>query len=108
MELLCFSCSSEEPSLFLTPAALGGAWSKSQVQSQQTASVLKMKDPLSTCCVSIIQGKTNQNLFFLAPVGTLKKHPSVFQYNKLYQDVKQLSKAGECFCKDLMTVFQQR
>ncbi|TWW76263.1 Nostrin Disabled -like protein 2-interacting protein 2 [Takifugu flavidus] len=38
-----------------------------------------MKDPLSTCC-----------------------------YNKLYQDVKQLSKAGECFCKDLMTVFQQR
>ncbi|XP_056908312.1 nostrin [Takifugu flavidus] len=57
----------------------GGAWSKSQVQSQQTASVLKMKDPLSTCC-----------------------------YNKLYQDVKQLSKAGECFCKDLMTVFQQR
>uniref|UniRef100_H2T5P4 Osteoclast-stimulating factor 1 n=1 Tax=Takifugu rubripes TaxID=31033 RepID=H2T5P4_TAKRU len=38
-----------------------------------------MKDPLSTCC-----------------------------YNKLYQDVKQLSKTGECFCKDLMTVFQQR
>lgn len=27
--------------------------SKFQVQSQQTATVLKMKDPLSTCCVSI-------------------------------------------------------
>uniref|UniRef100_H3CJN5 F-BAR domain-containing protein n=2 Tax=Tetraodon nigroviridis TaxID=99883 RepID=H3CJN5_TETNG len=38
-----------------------------------------MKDPISTCC-----------------------------YNKLYQNVKRLSKAGEYFCKELMTVFQQR
>ncbi|XP_068185364.1 nostrin [Antennarius striatus] len=40
---------------------------------------LKMKDPTSTCC-----------------------------YNQLYQDVKQLSKSGEYFCKELMAVFQQR
>lgn len=31
----------------------GRRQSKFQVQSQQTATVLKMKDPLSTCCVSI-------------------------------------------------------
>lgn len=94
---------------FPTGVALGGAWSKSQVQSQQTASVLKMKDPLSTCCVSIIlENPTKIQPVFLAPLRPLKKHSSVFQYNKLYQGVKQLSKAGECFCKDVMTVFQQR
>nr|XP_046259210.1 nostrin [Scatophagus argus] len=38
-----------------------------------------MKDPISTCC-----------------------------YNQLYQKVKRLSKNGEHFCKELMTVFQQR
>uniref|UniRef100_A0A3Q3VZC0 Osteoclast-stimulating factor 1 n=1 Tax=Mola mola TaxID=94237 RepID=A0A3Q3VZC0_MOLML len=38
-----------------------------------------MKDPIGTCC-----------------------------YNQLYQNVKRLSKTGECFCKELMTVFQQR
>ncbi|XP_030285246.1 nostrin isoform X1 [Sparus aurata] len=40
---------------------------------------LKMRDPTSTC-----------------------------SYNKLYQNVKRLSKNGEYFCKELMTVFQQR
>ncbi|KAM8856543.1 nostrin isoform 2-T2 [Spinachia spinachia] len=40
---------------------------------------LKMKDPISTC-----------------------------SYNRLYQNVKQFSKTGEYFCKELMTVFQQR
>ncbi|XP_075895960.1 nostrin isoform X2 [Nelusetta ayraudi] len=40
---------------------------------------LKMKDPMSTC-----------------------------SYNQLYQNVKRLSKTGENFCKELMTVFQQR
>uniref|UniRef100_A0A7N8X318 Osteoclast-stimulating factor 1 n=1 Tax=Mastacembelus armatus TaxID=205130 RepID=A0A7N8X318_9TELE len=29
-------------------------------------------------------------------------------YNQLYQNVKQFSKTGEYFCKELMTVFQQR
>ncbi|XP_042283072.1 nostrin [Thunnus maccoyii] len=38
-----------------------------------------MKDPISTC-----------------------------SYNQLYQNVKRFSKAGESFCKELMTVFQQR
>ncbi|XP_068428915.1 nostrin [Clinocottus analis] len=38
-----------------------------------------MKDPISTC-----------------------------SYNQLYQNVKQFSKTGEYFCKELMTVFQQR
>nr|XP_020450468.1 nostrin [Monopterus albus] len=38
-----------------------------------------MKDPISTC-----------------------------SYNQLYQNVKRFSKMGECFCKELMTVFQQR
>uniref|UniRef100_A0A8C3AXY3 Osteoclast-stimulating factor 1 n=1 Tax=Cyclopterus lumpus TaxID=8103 RepID=A0A8C3AXY3_CYCLU len=38
-----------------------------------------MKDPISTC-----------------------------SYNQLYQNVKQFSKTGELFCKELMTVFQQR
>ncbi|XP_037345471.2 nostrin [Pungitius pungitius] len=38
-----------------------------------------MKDPISTC-----------------------------SYNRLYQNVKQLSKTGEYFCKELMAVFQQR
>ncbi|XP_051261015.1 nostrin [Dicentrarchus labrax] len=38
-----------------------------------------MKDPISTC-----------------------------SYNQLYQNVKRFSKAGEYFCKELMTVFQQR
>eukprot|EP00064_Thunnus_orientalis_P012467 superscaffoldBa00001915_g12502 len=33
---------------------------------------------------------------------------TVFQYNQLYQNVKRFSKAGESFCKELMTVFQQR
>lgn len=32
----------------------------------------------------------------------------VLQYNQLYQNVKQFSKTGEYFCKELMTVFQQR
>ncbi|XP_047457929.1 nostrin isoform X2 [Mugil cephalus] len=40
---------------------------------------LKMKDPISTC-----------------------------SYNQLYQNVKRYSKNGEYFCKELMTVFQQR
>ncbi|XP_060910377.1 nostrin [Labrus mixtus] len=40
---------------------------------------LKMKDPISTC-----------------------------SYNELYQNVKRYSKSGEYFCKELMTVFQQR
>ncbi|XP_049449805.1 nostrin [Epinephelus fuscoguttatus] len=40
---------------------------------------LKMKDPISTC-----------------------------SYNQLYQNVKRFSKNGEYFCKELMTVFQQR
>uniref|UniRef100_A0A3Q3EFC1 Osteoclast-stimulating factor 1 n=1 Tax=Labrus bergylta TaxID=56723 RepID=A0A3Q3EFC1_9LABR len=40
---------------------------------------LKMKDPISTC-----------------------------SYNELYQNVKRFSKSGEYFCKELMTVFQQR
>ncbi|XP_008276896.1 LOW QUALITY PROTEIN: nostrin [Stegastes partitus] len=40
---------------------------------------LKMKDPISTCT-----------------------------YNQLYQNVKRYSKNGEYFCKELMTVFQQR
>ncbi|XP_063743599.1 nostrin isoform X2 [Eleginops maclovinus] len=40
---------------------------------------LKMKDPISTC-----------------------------SYNKLYQNVKRFSKTGEYFCRELMTVFQQR
>ncbi|XP_067459606.1 nostrin [Thunnus thynnus] len=57
----------------------GRRWSKFQVQSQQTATVFKMKDPISTC-----------------------------SYNQLYQNVKRFSKAGESFCKELMTVFQQR
>uniref|UniRef100_UPI0037E7EB5B nostrin n=1 Tax=Semicossyphus pulcher TaxID=241346 RepID=UPI0037E7EB5B len=38
-----------------------------------------MKDPISTC-----------------------------SYNELYQNVKRFSKTGENFCKELMTVFQQR
>ncbi|KAF3694888.1 Nostrin BM247 -like protein [Channa argus] len=38
-----------------------------------------MKDPISTC-----------------------------SYNQLYQNLKQFSKTGEYFCKELMTVFQQR
>lgn len=33
---------------------------------------------------------------------------TVFQYNQLYQNVKRYSKNGEYFCKELMTVFQQR
>uniref|UniRef100_A0A3Q1BCD7 Osteoclast-stimulating factor 1 n=1 Tax=Amphiprion ocellaris TaxID=80972 RepID=A0A3Q1BCD7_AMPOC len=33
---------------------------------------------------------------------------TVFQYNQLYQNVKRYSKNGEHFCKELMTVFQQR
>uniref|UniRef100_A0A671WRG1 Osteoclast-stimulating factor 1 n=1 Tax=Sparus aurata TaxID=8175 RepID=A0A671WRG1_SPAAU len=33
---------------------------------------------------------------------------STCSYNKLYQNVKRLSKNGEYFCKELMTVFQQR
>ncbi|XP_040056980.2 nostrin isoform X1 [Gasterosteus aculeatus] len=41
--------------------------------------ILKMKDPIGTC-----------------------------SYNRLYQNVKQFSKTGEYFCKELMTVFQQR
>uniref|UniRef100_A0A671WRG6 Osteoclast-stimulating factor 1 n=1 Tax=Sparus aurata TaxID=8175 RepID=A0A671WRG6_SPAAU len=32
---------------------------------------------------------------------------STCSYNKLYQNVKRLSKNGEYFCKELMTVFQQ-
>ncbi|XP_028292746.1 nostrin isoform X2 [Gouania willdenowi] len=40
---------------------------------------LKMKDPIGTCT-----------------------------YNQLYQNVKRYSKNGEFFCKELMTVFQQR
>ncbi|XP_034429816.1 nostrin [Hippoglossus hippoglossus] len=40
---------------------------------------LKMRDPISTC-----------------------------SYNQLYQNVKQFSKSGEYFCKELMAVFQQR
>ncbi|KAI4805730.1 hypothetical protein KUCAC02_010329 [Chaenocephalus aceratus] len=40
---------------------------------------LKMKDPISTC-----------------------------SYNQLYQNVKRFSKSGEYFCRELMTVFQQR
>ncbi|XP_062862734.1 nostrin [Trichomycterus rosablanca] len=31
----------------------------------------------------------------------------VLQYNLLYQDLKRFSKNGECFCKELITVFQQ-
>lgn len=67
-----------------------------------------MKDPLSTCCVSINLGKTTQIQRFPGATRAAKETLVVFQYNKLYQDVKQLSKAGECFCKDLMAVFQQR
>lgn len=33
---------------------------------------------------------------------------AVFQYNELYQKVKQYSKDGENFFKELMAVFQQR
>ncbi|XP_065107480.1 nostrin [Paramisgurnus dabryanus] len=33
---------------------------------------------------------------------------NVLQYNLLYQDLKRLSKNGEYFCKELLTVFQQR
>ncbi|KAK2849957.1 hypothetical protein Q7C36_008740 [Tachysurus vachellii] len=49
-----------------------------KVQSKPPASV-KMKEPLSTCT-----------------------------YNLLYQDLKRFSKNGEYFCKELVTVFQQR
>uniref|UniRef100_A0A8C5IB00 Nostrin n=1 Tax=Gouania willdenowi TaxID=441366 RepID=A0A8C5IB00_GOUWI len=45
------------------------------------------------------------------PIGTCTaKRPNftVFQYNQLYQNVKRYSKNGEFFCKELMTVFQQR
>ncbi|XP_046697302.1 LOW QUALITY PROTEIN: nostrin [Silurus meridionalis] len=49
-----------------------------KVQTEQPASV-KMKEPLSTCA-----------------------------YNLLYQDLKTFSKHGEYFCKELVTVFQQR
>ncbi|GAA6231216.1 nostrin isoform X2 [Lates japonicus] len=40
---------------------------------------LKMKDPIGTC-----------------------------SYNQLYQNMKRFSKTGEYFCKELMSVFQQR
>uniref|UniRef100_A0A665UAA8 Osteoclast-stimulating factor 1 n=1 Tax=Echeneis naucrates TaxID=173247 RepID=A0A665UAA8_ECHNA len=33
---------------------------------------------------------------------------STCSYNLLYQNVKRFSKSGESFCKELMTVFQQR
>lgn len=101
--------------------------SKFQVQSQQTATVLKMKDPLSTCCVSISfktrfisQDTLDQNInmnptvregsWVHEPVSVELWHGgfSVFQYNQLYQNVKRLSKTGEYFCKELMMVFQQR
>ncbi|XP_078142040.1 nostrin [Centroberyx gerrardi] len=38
----------------------------------------------------------------------MKDPMSTCSYNLLYQNVKQFSKNGEYFCKDLMTVFQQR
>ncbi|XP_070832119.1 nostrin [Chaetodon trifascialis] len=38
----------------------------------------------------------------------MKDPVSTCSYNKLYQNAKRLSKAGENFCKELMTVFQQR
>lgn len=86
--------------------AVGGARPKSPGGSKvnKRSSVFKMKDPLGTCCVSTILGGGGAK----PSPFLLRKHSSVFQYYKLYQDVKQLSKAGECFCKDLMAVFQQR
>ncbi|KAI3356217.1 hypothetical protein L3Q82_017465, partial [Scortum barcoo] len=59
---------------------------------------LKMKDPISTCSsVDSVRCCCKGKISF-----------SVFQYNQIYQDVKRFSKNGEYFCKELMTVFQQR
>ncbi|KAA0715431.1 Nostrin BM247 -like protein [Triplophysa tibetana] len=38
----------------------------------------------------------------------MKDPLSVCTYNLLYQDLKRLSKNGEYFCKEILTVFQQR
>lgn len=89
---------------------------------------LKMKDPMSTCSVSIsfFLKKTKKSKFwrtyklwsvsiyiYIQPITAILEiewHDVsyVFQYNQLYQNVKRLSKSGENFCKELMTVFQQR
>lgn len=49
-------------------------------------------------------------LYPLLPHG--KKYHGVFftdfQHKQLYQNVKHFSKSGENFCKELITVFQQR
>ncbi|KAK9537579.1 hypothetical protein VZT92_005183 [Zoarces viviparus] len=57
----------------------GRRWVKVPGTKSTNSHSLKMKDPISTC-----------------------------SYNQLYQNVKQFSKTGEYFCKELMTVFQQR
>ncbi|XP_061925828.1 nostrin [Entelurus aequoreus] len=38
----------------------------------------------------------------------MKDYISTCSYNQLYQNVKRVSKDGECYCKEFMTVLQQR
>uniref|UniRef100_A0A3B4XT72 Osteoclast-stimulating factor 1 n=2 Tax=Seriola lalandi dorsalis TaxID=1841481 RepID=A0A3B4XT72_SERLL len=54
--------------------------------------VVKVPGPKST---------NNHSLKMRDPIGSCS-------YNLLYQNVKRFSKSGEYFCKELMTVFQQR
>lgn len=67
---------------------------------------LKMKDPTSTCSVSIFLGEKKS--YKKKVLSSLSSNSSAFQYNQLYQNVKRVSKTGENFCKELMTVFQSR
>ncbi|XP_018596998.1 nostrin isoform X2 [Scleropages formosus] len=46
-------------------------------------------------------------LYVLSPLCSIHCL-NMFQYNLLYQDLKRFSKNGEHFCKELMSVFQQR
>lgn len=86
-----------------------------------------MKDPIDSCSVSIsnleirvmfgfrihwgkgleMQTKVRQITRFFSPGLKLIEHV-FFQYNHLYQNLKQYSKNGDNYLKELQTVFQQR
>lgn len=77
-----------------------------------------MKDYISTCSVSIsavfvFERLKKQDVLVCFITGLMcnivaSLHVSFLQYNQLYQNVKRVSKDGEYFCRELMTVFQQR
>uniref|UniRef100_A0A8C6SY19 Osteoclast-stimulating factor 1 n=1 Tax=Neogobius melanostomus TaxID=47308 RepID=A0A8C6SY19_9GOBI len=70
-----------------------------------------MKDPISSCLVSLSNSKTYT--FMRAQHISnmhwrMKEYTPSSQYHQLYQDVKRFSKTGEYFCKELMAVYHQR